>query len=29
MGAKAIRRGQLTLYPNYKLGAELRRTACL
>jgi hypothetical protein len=27
MGATRIRRGDLTLYPNYKLGAELRRTA--
>ena len=27
MGAKAIRRGNLTLYPNYKLGEELRRTS--
>jgi hypothetical protein len=27
MGATKIRRGDLTLYPNYKLGAELRRTA--
>jgi hypothetical protein len=27
MGATKIRRGNLTLYPNYKLGAELRRTA--
>lgn len=27
MGATRIRRGNLTLYPNYKLGAELRRTA--
>lgn len=26
MGATKIRRGNLTLYPNYKLGAELRRT---
>jgi nuclear transport factor 2 (NTF2) superfamily protein len=25
MGATAIRRGNLTLYPNYKLGEELRR----
>lgn len=27
MGATKIRRGDLTLYPNYSLGAELRRTA--
>jgi hypothetical protein len=27
MAATKIRRGNLTLYPNYKLGAELRRTA--
>jgi hypothetical protein len=27
VGATKIRRGNLTLYPNYKLGAELRRTA--
>lgn len=26
MGATAIRRGNLTLYPNYKLGPELRRS---
>jgi hypothetical protein len=26
MGATKIRRGNLTLYPNYKLGPELRRT---
>ena len=25
MGATAIRRGRLTLYPNYKLGPELRK----
>jgi hypothetical protein len=27
MARGAIRRGNLTLYPNYQLGAELRRTA--
>jgi hypothetical protein len=27
VGATKIRRGNLTLYPNYKLGPELRRTA--
>ena len=27
MGARAIRRGNLTLYPNYQLGEQLRRTA--
>jgi hypothetical protein len=26
MAATKIKRGNLTLYPNYKLGAELRRT---
>jgi hypothetical protein len=29
MGATAIRRGNLTLYPNYRLGAELRRSGVL